>query len=470
MPLRIRFVLWYGGLFVVILFIVMGLSYAFHVRSHYDSLDHTLITSTDHAANEPIDELGSPRLERIGRDLEVSLRLYDANGTLLETTANAGELPSSSPQAILAAPAKPPFDPIANLVPSVLERPHPAEGAFGIISDGGQRWRTYVLPLKQGGYLEALVSLDALDRAVHALRIVMTALGLVGLVAAVLGSWAVASRALLPITAVDKTARSIALSHNFSQRVPLSSRHDELGHLIETLNEMLGSLQAAYYAQQRFVADASHELRAPLTIIQGNLELFARHKNIPETERQEILADIQNEAVRLSHLVADLLTLARADSGTTLNHYPVELDTVLLGAFREAKQLVHGQTLFLDTFEPVQIIGDEDRLKQLLLILLDNAIKYTPPNEQVHVTLRRKTNTAEIVVQDTGIGIPTEALPHIFDRFYRADPARSHDPGGTGLGLSIARWITEQHGGQIAVTSTLGEGTVVSVSLPIGSL
>ncbi|GIK64368.1 MAG: two-component sensor histidine kinase [Chloroflexota bacterium] len=468
MPLRIRFVLWYGGLFVAILFIVMGLSYAFHVRSHYDSLDHTLITSTDHAANESIGELDSPRLEQIGKDLEVSLRLYDANGTLLETTTKAEELPRSSPQAILAAPAKPPFDSVANLVPSVLERPHPAEGSFGVISERGHRWRIYVLPLKQGGYLEALVSLDALDRAVRALRILMAVLGLVGLAAALLGSWAVASRALLPITVVDKTARSIALSRNFSQRVPLSARHDELGHLIETLNEMLGSLQAAYYAQQRFVADASHELRAPLTIIQGNLELFARHQNIPVAERQEILADIQDEAVRLSRLVADLLTLARADSGTTLNHYPIELDTILLGAFREAKQLAQGQTLFLDTFEPAQIMGDEDRLKQLVLILLDNAIKYTAPNGQVHVTLRRKTNVVEIVVQDTGIGIPAEALPHIFDRFYRADPARSHDPGGTGLGLSIARWITEQHGGQIAVTSTLGEGTSVSVSLPIG--
>ncbi len=470
MPLRIRFVLWYGGLFVVILFVVMGLSYAFHVRSHYDALDHALITSADHAANEPISELDSPRLERIGADLEVSLRLYDANGTLLETTAKAGEFSPSSPQAILAVPAKPPFDPIANLVPSILERPHTTEGAFGVISDGGRRWRIYVLPLEQDGYIEVLVSLDALDRAVRALRIVMAVLGMIGLAAAVLGSWAVASRALLPITVVDKTARSIALSRNFSQRVPLPARHDELGHLAETLNEMLASLQAAYYAQQRFVADASHELRAPLTIIQGNLELFARHQNISEGERQEMLSEIQKETVRLSRLVADLLTLARADSGTGLRQYPVELDAIVLTAFREGNQLAHGQTLVLDTFEPVQIIGDEDRLKQLMLILLDNAIKYTASGGQVRVELHRKANTAEIVVQDTGIGIPAEALPHIFDRFYRADPARSHDPGGTGLGLSIARWITEQHKGRIAVTSTLGEGTAIRVFLPIGQL
>jgi two-component system OmpR family sensor kinase len=241
---------------------------------------------------------------------------------------------------------------------------------------------------------------------------------------------------------------------------------DELDRLAATFNEMLTSLEEAYCAQQRFVADASHELRAPLTAIQGNLELLRRHPTMPAAERAESLAEVERESSRLTRLVADLLALARADAGMKLSQHSVDLDAIVLESFRAAHQLAQGQKLSLDPFEPVRVRGDADRLKQLVLIMLDNALKYTPPGEQVTVGLQCCQASAEIRICDTGVGISGADLPHVFERFYRADPARSRDPGGTGLGLPIARWIVEQHGGTIELQSQLGQGTTVTVRLP----
>jgi signal transduction histidine kinase len=168
----------------------------------------------------------------------------------------------------------------------------------------------------------------------------------------------------------------------------------------------------------------------------------------------------------MARMVADLLTLARADAGIALKRQLVELDAVVLEAFHAARQLAHGQELTLAPFEPVSVDGDEDRLKQLLLILLDNAIKYTPEQGEVTLGLQRTETGAEIVVSDTGVGIAAADLPHIFERFYRADPARNRCSGGSGLGLSIARWIVEQHQGRISVQSQPGQGTAFTVQLP----
>ena len=237
--------------------------------------------------------------------------------------------------------------------------------------------------------------------------------------------------------------------------------------MAKTFNEMLESIEAAYSAQQRFVSDASHELRAPLTAIQGNLELLSRYRSMPEAEREEALAEVTREANRLSRLVANLLALARADAGVPLKHRLLDLDEVVLDAYHEARQLSQGQVLTLDPFELIQVIGDEDRLKQLVLILLDNALKYTPANGYVTLGLQRLETGSKITVRDTGVGISPEDLPHVFERFYRADPAHGRDPGGTGLGLPIARWIVEQHGGKITLESQPGHGTIATVYLPL---
>jgi signal transduction histidine kinase len=232
---------------------------------------------------------------------------------------------------------------------------------------------------------------------------------------------------------------------------------------------MLASLEAADRAQQRFVSDASHELRAPLTIIQANLDLIERSANLSLDEQRAIVAEANREVRRLTQLVADLLALARADAGVALQHRPVEFDRLLIEAVGEARSLAHGQRLVVAGIEPLVVRGDPDRLKQLVLILLDNALKYTPAEREVAVALARDGAWAVLEVRDEGVGIPPDAVPLVFERFYRADPARSRDPGGTGLGLPIARWIAEQHDGTIVLTSDLEHGTQVVVRVPVSS-
>lgn len=473
MSLRLRLALYYSALFAVILVLVILLSYATHARGQYDDLDRTLIVSAEHAAAEVSSSSSGPHLIQGEGRPAIALRLYSTDGLLLESTPGTESLPAIDPRGALQAPAGPAFDALVGLVPPLAEispvTPDPGS-AFGLLTASGQRWRVYVLPFhgaQNTGYIEAVTPLGQLDASIQAFRVTLPILGFTGLLVALVGSWAIAGRALRPIANMISTAQTITLSHDLSRRIQAPANHDELERLATTYNKMLASLEAASATQQRFVADASHELRAPLTAIQGNLELLGRHQSLPQTEREEILTEARREADRLSRLVADLLTLARADAGGSVKRCPLDLDAVILDAFHEAHHFAHGQTLKLDPFEPARVEGSEDRLKQLLLILLDNALKYTPPTGQVTLGLRSHGRDVEVLVRDTGIGIPPEDVPHVFERFYRADPARGRDPGGTGLGLSIARWIVEQHEGEIRLESQPGEGTTVIVRLPM---
>jgi two-component system OmpR family sensor kinase len=474
MSIRLRLVWYYSSLFALILSLVMLLSYAVHARGVYDSLDQTLLVSVNHAAAEATSGNGEPHLIQGRNALELALRLFNAHGVLEEQTAGTETLPSIDPRTVLSTPAPPVYDVVSQLVPPILSSPAPPDpgGAFGLLQASGQRWRVYVLTLHRAGtlvgYIEAVAPLGQLDSSLQALHLFLPMLGLISLALGLFGSWAIAGKALRPIATMISTAQAIALSRDLSQRVRVPPHHqDELGRLAVMFNEMLSSIETAYRAQQRFVADASHELRAPLTAIQGNLELLNRHRSMPEAEHSEAIAETTREADRLTRLVADLLALARADAGVSLKHRLIDLDAIVLDAFRLARQLAHGQRLVLKPFEPVQIKGNEDRLKQLLLILLDNALKYTPAGGQVTLGLVRKATGITITVRDTGLGIAPEDLPHVFERFYRADPGRSRDPGGTGLGLSLAQWIAQQHSGTITLESQLGQGTLAVVRLPL---
>lgn len=473
MSLRLRLAVWYGALFALILFFLLFLSYTLHLRGTYDDLDRMLLVSAGHAAAEARSGAGEPHLIQGRSGLELALRLFDTTGTLKEQTLGTEALPSVDPRVVLRAPSGSADDTLSWSLPSLLPSPALPDsgGAFGLVLTAGQRWRVYVVPLGRigapTGYLEALTPLGQVDGEMATLRVVLPLLGLSGLLCALLGGWAIAGRALRPVATMIGTAKRISLSRDLSRRVEEPVHRDELGRLATTLNEMLASLEAASQAQQRFVADASHELRAPLTAIQGNLDLLNRHRSMPEAQRQEALEEMTREADRLTRLVADPLALARADAGLPLTSRLLDLDTVVLDAFQVAHRLAHGQTLALDPFEPVQILGDEDRLKQVLLILLENALKYTPPDGHITLGLAHLDASVQITVQDTGRGIAPEDLPHVFERFYRADAGRSRDPGGTGLGLSIAHWITEQHGGTIRLVSQPGQGTQVVVCLPL---
>lgn len=473
LSLRMRLALWYCALTGAVVVLVCLYSYAVHSRTHYDELDATLRNVAEHVAQElataPSDQ-GRARVLMDSHRLGTAVRMYDMDGerrTVLPTPPAV----TVDVNAVIAGPTRPAYPAVAALAPGF--HPVPAgPGVFGLAKGGGgARWRVFVLPGAtadgRSHYLVAAVPLAHLDAAVRNFGRLMMLMAVVGCALTFLAGWLIAGRALRPVTLLTDTARSIAQSRVFTQRVDAGVRHDELGRLATTFNEMLASLEQAYHAQQRFVSDASHELRAPITVIQANLELLKRHASMPAPEREQAITEAYLETTRLARLVADLLVLARADAGVPIRRAPVELDRLLMEVVGEARHLTCGHRLTIDELDPVVVEGDADRLKQLLLILTDNAIKYTPCEGDVGVALRRRRGRAELRVRDTGIGIGHEELPHIFERFYRADPARRRDPGGTGLGLGIARWIAMQHGGAIELVSAPGEGTTAIVRLPV---
>ena len=220
-----------------------------------------------------------------------------------------------------------------------------------------------------------------------------------------------------------------------------------------------------YKAQQRFVSDASHELRAPLTSITGGLQLLERYPDLAGEEQTQILRESRAEVWRLSRLITDLLTVARGDAGVVTQHEAVDLHLLLRRAWEAAQRLSVDHHFELVSLEPCRVVGDSDRLMQLAVLLLENAIKYTPSGGSVSLSLRCTGHEIEFAVTDSGVGIPPEDLPQVFERFFRSSKARKDDPGGTGLGLAIARQIAIDHGGQLRLESVVGVGTTATFSI-----
>jgi len=276
-------------------------------------------------------------------------------------------------------------------------------------------------------------------------------------------------RALRPVGLITESARSIGAS-NLSKRVEAPGTGDELQRLSETLNEMIGRLEASFKGMTQFTADASHELRTPVTLIRTAAELSLRQ---PQTEcgYREALQLILEESERTTSLIERLMILARNDSGSEVFLCdPVDLSSVVGAVVRQGKTLAQAKALTMSSDlpeSPVEVMGDAAKLHQLFLTFVDNAVKYTPAGGTVKVRLGVHERWARVMVQDSGIGIPREDLPNIFDRFYRADKARTREQGGTGLGLAIAKTLVEAHNGQLVISSTPGNGTQVTLNLPL---
>lgn len=324
------------------------------------------------------------------------------------------------------------------------------------------------------GYLQVARPLKPVFLALNRLQRILLMGVIVSLVLSLGLGWFVSERALVLIRNLAGEARMIGEQKDFQRRVTYKGPQDELGQLAVTFNAMLESLEEAYrrlaealQAQQRFVADASHELRTPLTSIQGNVDFLLQPGNIPEEARQEALSDISSETKRLSRLVKELLTLAKADSGLKLEMSRVELYPLLEEVTRQARFLVRGQDfhISLEQARDLFVNADGDYFKQMVLIFLDNAFKYTPPEKKVSFLVEDRGDTVDLVFRDEGQGIGQEEMPHLFERFYRAGASRSGE--GTGLGLAIAKWIVGEHQGRIKVKSKPGKGSVFTVSLPV---
>lgn len=288
------------------------------------------------------------------------------------------------------------------------------------------------------------------------------------LILASAGGYWMSRRALTPVDDIIQEAQNIN-SKSLSRRLKVLHSGDELERLSETLNGMLERLEAAFGRVTQFTADASHELRTPLALMRTTLEVSLRASQ-SESEYREAQVQVLEELEKTSALVEKLMLLARADAGVeTLHRSPLDLSDTLRDVCRQGRTLAEVKQLeFVEKNLPTSIMveGDRDGLYRLFLILIDNAVKYTSSGGQITVSLQAKTESAAVEVQDTGIGIAANDMPHIFDRFYRADKARSRESGGVGLGLSIARWEAEAHGGSIEVQSVLGKGSTFRVRLP----
>jgi heavy metal sensor kinase len=289
------------------------------------------------------------------------------------------------------------------------------------------------------------------------------------LVGAAAGGYWISTRALAPVDQITQTALSIS-AQNLSSRLVVPHTGDELQRLSETLNGMLERLEAAFKRITQFTADASHELRTPVAVMRTRAELALRKARSAE-EYHEVIAEVLAELEKTSALIEQLMFLARADSGgQTLNFTPTNVGEVLREACHQGSALAEAkQVAFQEHIagEPMWIKGDASSLRRLFLILIDNAVKYTPASGQVEVSLHRNDGFAVAEVRDTGIGIAPSDLPNVFERFYRADKARTRELGGVGLGLSIGHWITEVHLGTIEVQSAPGRGSSFQVRLPL---
>jgi signal transduction histidine kinase len=283
--------------------------------------------------------------------------------------------------------------------------------------------------------------------------------------------WVMAGTALRPIQRITRTARTIGAERDFGRRVAHQGPADEVGQLAVTFNEMLAELESGYrqledalQSQRRFVADASHELRTPLTTVRGNIELLRRTPPIPTEERTEILADTTEEVDRLIRLVNQLLVLARADAGQKLRSAPILVRPLIEDVCRQAKLLTPRTLVQCESPADVMVQGDRDALKQVLLILVDNALVHTPVGTPVTLAISVAGEQVSFSVRDSGPGIVADVLPHLFERFYRGQASRTGR--GAGLGLSIAKELVEAQGGTITVESQPGQGSVFTVILP----
>ncbi|HVO41307.1 MAG TPA: ATP-binding protein [Aggregatilineales bacterium] len=325
---------------------------------------------------------------------------------------------------------------------------------------------TMTYPIRKNGVIVGTIQIASglwtIDATTDRMLRIMLIVGVVAVLLSFFVGSLIAKQALQPIDAIAHAARQITAADDLSKRIEYTGPPDELGQLTATFNATLGRLERLFNAQRRFVADVSHELRTPLTTIQGNLDLMRRYGNDPES-----LEAIDSEVRRMARLVGDLLLLAQADAGRLpLHEAPVELGSLALEVYRQSQVLAKEVDLTLGTIHAVLVQGDADRLKQLLLNIVSNAIKYTPAGGKVTINVTHKDGYAFVSVWDTGIGIPKEDLEHIFDRFYRVDKARSRAMGGTGLGLSIAKWIVEAHNGRIIAESEVGKGSTFTIQLP----
>jgi heavy metal sensor kinase len=455
LPIRLRLTAWYFAVLAVVLT-------AFGV-SGYFAMRHSIRKTVDEELQircEGVHQLIERDIQRGKKDdLPDGLREHTelrAGGALLQVSDDQGNWLYRS--AVMSDYGVPRFPATRKRATEFMGKDVPL-----------RIWNEKVTVGSESYLIQSAFEMDDFYEALHQFALLLFISIPLLLVCAAAGGYWISTRALAPVDQITQTARTIS-AQNLSSRLAVPKTGDELQRLSETVNGMLERLEAAFKKITQFTADASHELRTPVAVMRTRAELSLRKARSAD-EYRDVIAEVLAELEKTTALIEQLMFLARADSGGETLHFSATNVTEVLreachqgSALAEAKQIGFQEHISGDS---MWIQGDASSLRRLFLILIDNAVKYTPASGQVEVSLQRNNGFAVAEVRDTGIGIAETDLPNVFERFYRADKARTRESGGVGLGLSIGRWITEVHAGAIEVHSSPGHGSVFQVRLPI---
>lgn len=462
MPLRVRLTLWYGSALAMVLITFSVVLYVITARNLRDDVDQSL-QETAATAVRSLEERGFlplldeedllsqfPELARIDKFFQI----FSPSGTITIRSPNIKrhEVPLSRTALETAFRGQSLFE----------TTKYPNEPQLRLIS----------VPIKYRGDLLYIVqvgtSMESIEDTLRRFLILLMVAVPIALAVSLAAGWFLAGRALRPVDAITLAAQRIAAG-DLSQRLTMQTASDEIGRLAGTFNNMIGRLEASFRQIRQFTSDASHELRTPLTVMKGETELVLRRPR-PLEDYHSVLESNLEEIDRMTRIVDELLFLSRADMGAVkMELLPVSLETLVEDIHRQATLLGQDRAIevVLGTVMPALVQGDELRLRELLLNLVENAVKYSNPKGRVTISLVTDGQQAILSVTDQGIGIAPDDLSKIFDRFYRTDEARAHTKKGTGLGLAICSWIAEVHKGRINVQSALDRGSTFTVTLPL---
>lgn len=456
LPIRLRLTLLYC--------LVLGLSFVAFFYICDLGFQHSIETTVNEASRSNLEIVrrllsnAAPRGEQHAQKELKELSELWANGALLEVADTKSNWLFQSPQFREADPPLPPASAERMLFATTNLQALQYRVAAETVEAGGERYEVRVA-----------VPTEPFDQALDSFRLIeKEALPVLVLLAALLGYW-LSGKSLQPVNRIMQTAEQIG-AQNLSLRLEVPAAKDELRRLTETLNAMLARIEDSFRRITQFTADASHDLRTPVTVIRSTAEIALRRPRQAE-EYRDALRRILETSEQTTDLLENLLELARSDAGAVeLDMQPVDLNQHVRQAREQGAALAAGKSLSVTLRapeSPTWVRGDEVAIHRLLLILIDNAVKYTPAGGNCEIALWRNERQAHIAVKDNGVGIAEEDLDAIFERFQRADRARSRETPGAGLGLAIARWIAETHGGTIRAESVLGSGSVFHVSLPV---
>ena len=463
---RGRLTAFYVTVLALVLLIVGGLIYGLLARALYSRVDDNLhalvqITATslanDLAEGQDVEDAARSTADELSSTQQM-LAIYDAAGRLLAEDGRDDDLNIVLPE----LDGIPSDD--ARLLTVIEDEDDDDRHRLAL--------RRIVIPPHDAGYIVvAGSSLEPTDEELESLRDILAYVVPIALVLAGIGGWFLARQSLSPVVAMVERARKMS-AEDLSGRLPVGNPRDELGRLAGTFNDLLGRLEASLVQQRQFMADASHELRTPVATTRTAANIALQQPHREERDYRETLEIIEQQAARLSRIVEDMFTLARADAGNyPVRHAPMYLDEVVAEEVRAARVLASARdvSIELTTAAPAPFTGDEELVRRLIVNLLDNAIRHAPSATAVTIELTRAGHGYSIAVGDRGPGIAVEIQPHIFGRFVRGDPARARGPrpdGGAGLGLALARWIATVHGGDVTLTQSSHRGTVFTAFLP----